>query len=164
MNPDACFNARSFANNGSSFISPMISDQISAIQSDLLHTDSNRVRNWLLCPVALWAATHKTWFVCPWNNLVVQVNVNLSPFLRYLKLLQVLLLFTRKWKTELTVSVFHESILNEKNYCFWQAPASRYLELFLVLISNRKLRIWKMNTGLFWKTARKNLNIETHIK
>ena len=39
---------------------------------------------------------HKTWFGCPRINLVVQVNVNLSSFLRQLKLLTVLLLFTRK--------------------------------------------------------------------
>lgn len=94
----------------------------------------------------------ETWFGRPWNNLVVQVNVNLSPFqskkltLRHLKLLTVLLLFTRKWKTELTVSVFHEGVLKDimssiKLLLLTLAPALCYLELFSVLISNRKLKL-----------------------
>ena len=42
MNPNVCFNAQ-IVNNVSSCISPMISDQGSAIQSDSLHvhTDDN---------------------------------------------------------------------------------------------------------------------------
>ena len=40
MNPDVCFNAL-IVINGSSCISPRISDQSSAIYSDSLHTDNN---------------------------------------------------------------------------------------------------------------------------